>query len=380
MSEKNSSYIGSAVWSRYLSFNNNWYATPLKGMILFAVLLSLPTLHDLAFFGFSIRDVFSMELFIVVLMFATTAQAWNIMTGYTGYFSFGHAAFFGTGAYITQFLLVNYTINPWIGMLSAAVVASAAGLLIGGLSFRYELEGHYFALATLAFAVMFQALVRNMQEFNGAQGFYKPFSTAYANGPGLIAFQFRGEIDPYFYLILGFLFVTTAVAWLIKSSAIGVYLFAIKENEDAAQSLGIPVFRYKLFAIAISAFFTACVGAFWSMYFTNINPSTVFGITKNVEILLPAVFGGMGTVLGPIIGALAVLPLSEIIRQQFGNIVALDRIIYGLAIILIVIYSPRGIIYWPTRARDLRNRLTDNFDIGSDSEANDELTPRGDDD
>jgi branched-chain amino acid transport system permease protein len=313
-------------------------------------------------------------------MFATTAQAWNMMTGYTGYFSFGHAAFFGTGAYITQFLLVDYTINPWIGMLVGALVAAAAGLFIGFLTFRYELEGHYFALATLAFAIMFQALVRNMQEFNGAQGFYKPFASAYAEGPGLVAFQFRGELDPYFYLILGFLFVTTVVAWLIKSSAIGVYLFAIKEDEDAAQSLGIPVFRFKLFAIAISAFFTACVGAFWSMYFTNINPSTVFAITKNVEILLPAVFGGMGTVLGPVIGAWAVLPLSEIIRQQFGNIVALDRIVYGLAIILIVIYSPRGIVYWPTRLKNLRGWLANNYGIGSAPESGDESAPRGDDD
>jgi branched-chain amino acid transport system permease protein len=379
MSDTTTPQSSSTLWDRYASFNNKWYAMPLKGLVIFAILLSLPTMYDLAFLGFTLQDWFSMELFIVVLMFATTAQAWNMMTGFTGYFSFGHAAFFGTGAYITQFLLVDYTINPWLGMLVGALVATIAGLFIGLLTFRYELEGHYFALATLAFAVMFQALVRNMQEFNGAQGFYKPFPSAYASGPGLVAFQFEGP-DPYFYLILGFLFVTTAVAWLVKSSAIGVYLFAIKENENAAQSLGIPVFRFKLFAIGISAFFTACVGAFWSMYFTNINTSTVFPITKNVEILLPAVFGGMGTILGPIIGAWAVLPLSELIRQQFGNIVALDRIVYGLAIILIVIYSPRGIVYWPTRLKNLRGWLANNYGIGSAPESGDESAPRGDDD
>jgi len=380
MSDSTSPQSDDTLWERYESFNNKWHATPLKGLAIFTVLLSLPTMHDLAFLGFSIRDLFGMELFIVVLIFATTAQAWNIMTGYTGYFSFGHAAFFGTGAYITQFLLVDYSINPWIGMLVGALIAVIAGLLIGSLTFRYELEGHYFALATLAFAVMFQALVRNMQEFNSAQGFYKPFPSEYAEGPGLIAFQFSGELDPYFYLILSFLFITTVIAWFIKSSAIGIYLFAIKEDEDAAQSLGIPVLRFKLFAISISAFFTACVGAFWSMYFTNINPSTVFAIPKNVEILLPAVFGGMGTILGPIIGAWAVLPLSEIIRQQFGNIVALDRIVYGFAIIFIVIYSPRGIVYWPTQLRNLRAWFDNKYDIGSVPESGDDSTPRGDDD
>jgi len=364
---------------RYASFNNRWYATPLKGLLVFGVLAALPLLYRLEFLGFGLADLFSKELFIVTLIFATTAQAWNLMTGYTGYFSFGHAAFFGTGAYMTQFLLVNYTVNPWLGMLVAALVATLAGLFIGALTFRYELQGHYFALATLAFAVMFQAIVRNMQEFNGAQGFYTPFSSEYASSPGLVAFQFR-DVDPWFYLILGFLFVTTTVAWLIKTSAIGVYLFAIREDEDAAQSLGIPVYRLKMFGIGVSAFFTACVGAFWSMYFININPDTVFAITRNVEILLPAVFGGMGTVLGPVIGAWAVLPLSELVRQQFGNIAALDRVVYGLAIIFIVIYSPKGIVYWPQQASDLRNWVTNNYGIGSGTESGDDSISEGDDD
>jgi len=364
---------------RYASFNNRWYATPLKGLLVFGVLAALPLLYRLEFLGFGLADLFSKELFIVTLIFATTAQAWNLMTGYTGYFSFGHAAFFGTGAYITQFLLVNHTVNPWLGMLVAALVATLAGLFIGALTFRYELQGHYFALATLAFAVMFQAIVRNMQEFNGAQGFYTPFSSEYASSPGLVAFQFR-DVDPWFYLILGFLFVTTTVAWLIKTSAIGVYLFAIREDEDAAQSLGIPVYRLKMFGIGVSAFFTACVGAFWSMYFININPDTVFAITRNVEILLPAVFGGMGTVLGPVIGAWAVLPLSELVRQQFGNIAALDRVVYGLAIIFIVIYSPKGIVYWPQQASDLRNWVTNNYGIGSGTESGDDSISEGDDD
>lgn len=356
---------------RYAQFNEQSYATPAKAAIGFGLIAILPFTLDTSIGGFSLGTFFGVEILIVTLMFATMAQAWNILTGFTGYFSFGHATFFGIGAYITQKLLIDFSLNPWIGMLVAATFAALVGLFIGFLTFRYELRGHYFALATLGFALMFWAFARNMVEFGGAQGLYRPFAQEYASGPGLIAFQWEGLL-PYFYLILAFLIVTTAVAWLIKNSAVGIYLFAIKENEDAAQSLGIPVFRYKLFAIATSAFFTATVGSFWSMFYTTITPRVIFQVDRNVEILLPAVFGGLGTIVGPIVGALAVFPLSEVIRQLAGDISALDRIVYGLAIIFIVLYSPRGMIYWPERIRSLRGWLAREYDIGTVPETSDD--------
>lgn len=337
---------------RYREFNDRRAAPYVKGAVGFGVLASVPTLLTSTPLG----SVFGFEIMVVTLLFAYAAQCWNIMSGYTGYFSFGHAAFFGTGAYVTQKLLVDFQVNPWLGMLVGGLIAAAIGVFIGGLTFTYEVEGHYFALATLAVAVLLQALVRNMHEFNGAKGFYKPFADTYASGAGLIAFQFTSQ-PPYYYLMLGFLVGVTVISYAIKNSQVGLYLFAIRENEDAAQSLGIPVYRYKLLAVGLSAMLTAFAGTFWSMYFLHIAPETVFGVSMNVEIILPAVFGGMGTVAGPILGAFFVLPLSEIIRQSFGNIIALNRVVYGLAVILIVLYSPRGIMSWPDRVRDLRNWL-----------------------
>jgi branched-chain amino acid transport system permease protein len=357
----------------YRAFNDQWYSTLVKAVVGFGFIGLLPFVLEMSLLGFSLGDFLGVEILIVTLMFAAMAQAWNMLTGFTGYFSFGHATFFGIGAFVTQVLLINYSLNPWIGMVIAASIAALVGLFIGYLTFRYELTGHYFALATLGFALLFWALARNMTEFGGSQGLYKPFARAYADGPGLVAFQWN-QLLPYFYLILAFLILITTVAWLIKNSAIGVYLFAIKEDERAAQSLGIPTFRLKMFSIAVSAFFTAFIGTYYSMFYATITPRVIFQVNRNVEILLPAVFGGAGTIVGPIMGALAVFPLSEFIKSISGEIAALDRIVYGFAIIFIVLYSPGGMYYWPERFRDLRNWLARNYGIGTVKEVDDVAT------
>jgi len=278
------------------------------------------------------------------------------MSGFTGQFSFGHAAFFGIGAYATQKLLADLALNPWLAMLVGGVVAAVYGLIIGFLAFRYDLKGHYFALATLAFAELLRFIVQNMSELNGANGYFRPFPDAYGAEYGLWAFQFQGDL-PYYYIVLAFLLVVTVVAWLIKESWVGLYFFSIREDERAAASVGVPTFRYKLLGVAVSAFFTAWAGAFWSMYFNTIQPSTVFDLFKNVEVLLPAVVGGPGTLLGPIVGSFVVTPVSEVARTTFDNINGLDQIIYGLFLVLIVIYSPGGVVKWPEKARDLWGRL-----------------------
>ncbi|MFC7127864.1 branched-chain amino acid ABC transporter permease [Haloferax chudinovii] len=345
-----------SVRDRYRTFDDGRYAPLVKGVALFGLLAALPTLIEIDVAGMELAATLSIRMLILTVIYAYTAQAWNIMSGYTGQFSFGHAAFFGVGAYATQALVVDFAVNPWVGMLVGGVLAAGYGLVIGALSFRFNLQGHYFALATLAFAELLRFVVTNMSELHGANGYFKPFPRDYGAEYGLAAFQFQSDL-PYYYLIVGFLLVVTLVSWVIKNSWVGLYFFAIREDERAAASVGVPSFRYKLIGVAVSAFFTALGGAYWSMYFNTIRPDTVFALFKNVELLLPAVIGGPGTLLGPIVGSFIVTPVSEIARTTFSDINGLDRIIYGAFLVAIVIYSPRGVVSWPSQARALWNRV-----------------------
>ncbi|WP_049998895.1 branched-chain amino acid ABC transporter permease [Halococcus sediminicola] len=334
----------------YADFSERRYAPLVKAIVGFGFLAVVPYLIEIDVMGMELAATFSLQILILTLVFAYTGQAWNIMSGYTGQFSFGHAAFFGIGAYTTQALAVDMAVNPWVGMLIGGVLAGLYGLVVGHLCFRYNLRGHYFALATLAFAELLRFVVVNVGELNGANGFYKPFPRDYGSSFGLAAFQFQTDL-PYYYLILGLLVIVTTVSWALKNSWIGLYFFSIREDERAAASLGVPGYRYKMLGIGVSAFFTAWAGTFWSMYFNTIRPETVFALFLNVELLLPAVVGGPGTLLGPIVGSFIVTPISEIARTTFSNISGLDRIIYGIFLIVIVIYSPRGVVEWPTRLR-----------------------------
>ncbi|MEE6209936.1 branched-chain amino acid ABC transporter permease [Salarchaeum sp. III] len=327
----------------YARANDAWYAPLVKGGLGFAVLAALPFLLDYSFLGLSLGAFLSVNILIVTVVYATAGQAWNIISGYTGYFSFGHAAYFGAGAYTTSYLSVEFAINPWLGLLVGGLVAAAIGLVVGYLNFRYNLRGHYFALATFAVALLLQSAVQNISELGGAVGIYRPFPRDYGAEFGLAAMQFE-ETLPYYFVILAFLLVVTVAAWLIKHSQIGLYLFAIRENEDAAASLGISPFANKMFAMGVSAFFTAWAGAFWSMYLTLVRPSTVFGISQNVEILLPAIVGGTGSVVGVILGAFLVFPLSEFFRISFPDTPGLNTIVYGLALVLVAVLLPNGVI------------------------------------
>jgi branched-chain amino acid transport system permease protein len=345
---------------RYGAFRGQWYALPTLVAVSLGVLAAMPFLRQLALFGYAPLGWLSLNMLIVTLIWATTAQAWNIMSGYTGQFSFGHAAFFGLGAYTTIILTGTLGLSPWVGMLIGSTLAGVYGLLIGALTFRYNLEGHYFALATLAFAELLRYVFTNVAELGGASGFFRPLAREYAAGPGLAAFQFTTDL-PYYYLILGFLTVVSVVSLAINRSQLGYYLFAIREREQAAAALGVPTYRYKLFAVAVSAFFTAWPGAFWAMYFNTIRPTTVFELLVNVEILLPAIVGGVGTVLGPIVGSFIVIPVGEFVRQSF-SIPGLNNAVYGVILIAIVLYSPKGVVSWPSRLVELLRDSTDLFE------------------
>lgn len=306
-------------------------------VLLLAVLIALVVLPFLV-------KPYMLNMLILIIYSAYLAQSWNVMGGYAGQFSFGHAAFFGLGAYTTALLFVHWHVSPWFGMLVGASFAAVTGLVIGYLCFRYGLKGPYFVLATLAFAEILRVITVNWMAVNGPMGILLPLE------PGIINYQFDDRISFYFVILIMLAGVTLVVRQLSISKP-GFYFVAIRENEDAAQALGVDTFRYKLISVAISAFFTALGGTFYVQYFSYIDPSLAFGVDVSVSILAPAIIGGAGTVLGPLIGSVVLVPLGEFTRTYFAGYSGLHLMIYGAILILVVIFLPHGLISLPGRIR-----------------------------
>lgn len=305
-----------------------------KSMIIIASALVL-----MLIFPLFIESQYIMHIAILILYYSLVSQAWNILSGYSGQFSFGHAAFFGTGAYTSSILLTKYAVTPWIGMLIGAAIACVIGLFIGFLSFRYKLRGAYFALGTLAFAEILRIIVQNTEFFN------KTLGVLITINPDPLMFQFASRTG-YYYTILVFTILATIIVYLISKSRLGYNLVAIRENEEAAQSLGVNTFKNKMTAIALSSAITAIGGTFYAQYFLYIEPPTTFGNDVSIDILLPAIVGGMGTVFGPFIGALVIVPLGELTAHFFGGFAGAHLMAYGIILVLVILYLPGGIVGW----------------------------------
>lgn len=349
-------HLGPAVVT-LREWRRRWYASPALLVVTVAILAVLPDLLGVSVAGVSLGAVFSVHLLVVTLIWAIAAQGWNLVSGFTGQFSFGHAAFFGLGAYAPLVLAGEFGVNPWLGMLAGGGIAGLYALGIGVLTFRYDVRGSYFVLATLAFAELLLYVFINVEWLGGSSGFVKPLPSAYGAEFGLAAFQFR-ETLPYYYIGVALLVVVSVIALAVKHSGAGLYLFAIRDNEDAASAVGIPTMRYKLLALVVSAFFTAWAGTLWSMYFTTIRPSVVFGVLVNLDVLLPAVVGGLGTVFGPILGSFVLTAVSELGRTAVG-IPELQDVIYGGLLLVIVLKSPGGVLSWTSRIADLLDPRVD---------------------
>lgn len=278
-----------------------------------------------------------LHMLILIILFAFLAQCWNLMSGFTGQFSFGHAAFFGIGAYTSTILLTKYGISPWIGMFVGFGISFLFGLFIGNLSFRYKLRGVYFGLATLAFAEILRIIIENSSYFNSTVGIFIPLDRRWT------MFQFESRIT-YFYIILVVLLLFTWFIHYIVNSKFGYLLVSIRENEEAAQSLGVNVFKNKLLAVGLSAGFSAIGGTFYAQYILFIKPASLFSVNMSVEILLPAIIGGVGTVFGPIVGAFIVTFINEITKMLFSDLIGLNLILYGVILILVILYLPDGIV------------------------------------
>jgi len=277
-----------------------------------------------------------LNFLVVALLIALVGQGWNVLGGYGGQYSFGHAAFFGTAAYTTGILQLHYGVNAWAGLVIGVTAGALVGAVTGALSFRSGLRGSYFALVTLAFAEVLR-IIASVAPLTGA-------------GVGTLikldlrpeAFQFQSRA-PFYWIILGFVAVSLLIAQRLETSRFGAYLVAIRENEDAARAAGIDVFRVKLAAMTLSAAITAAGGCCYAQYFLFLDAGIAYGPWISVEALLAPVIGGIGTVFGPLLGALVVKSLGEVTKLITGDVPGLDLVIYGCVLILVVAFAPRGI-------------------------------------
>jgi branched-chain amino acid transport system permease protein len=295
-----------------------------------AVLAALPLFP--ALFG-----SYAITIFTLIFFYGFLGQAWNIVGGYAGQLSAGHAAYLGIGAYTAALLSVEAGVTPWIGMFVGGVLAAVLGTLVGFLGFRFGLRGFYFVLLTVAFAEICRIIVANVEPLGGAIGYYISFT----GNPRQFQFQ---DNRAYYYIALVFMLAATAlVAWL-QGRRFGVYLAAIREDESACEALGVNTFKYKMLAMMLSSFLTGMGGTFYAFYLFSLNPNTVFGVPLSVEIIIRPIVGGAGTVLGPILGSFILSPLAELARHYFaqGGWTGAHLIVYGVLLIGVVLFLPEG--------------------------------------
>jgi branched-chain amino acid transport system permease protein len=279
-----------------------------------------------------------LEVLIGILFTAYLGAAWNILGGYAGQFSFGHAAFFGIGAYASTLLLLRAGLTPWLGMLAGGALAAAFGLLAGYLSFRYGLRGPYFSLVTLAFAEMLRVLAVNTKAVGSSLGLVVP--TAHAS-PAM--FVFASKLA-YYYVVLAMAAAALLLAFALERARLGYVLAAVRENEDAAEASGVDALGAKLRAMACSSFLMALGGTFYAQYSAYIDPGITFGPSVSIQALLPAIVGGAGTVLGPLLGAFVLTPLSELTRALLRGRAGADVMLYGLVLMLVISFLPQGLV------------------------------------
>lgn len=292
---------------------------------------------------------------IRVLIFALIGTGWNVMSGLGGMFSFGHAAYFGLGAYTSGYLLIDHDVSPWLGMVAGALLAAVFGVVTGFLALRYRLRGAYFALATLAFAEMLRLVTLNLGLTNKAIGLNVPL----VKGSSWSKLQFPAGSPNYYWVALGLTVLAVLCVIFFLRSRTGQYALAVRDDQDAAASLGVDVMRVKLTTIALSAAITAVAGTFYMQYYLFVNPDLVFGNSISIQAILPAVVGGVGTVLGPVVGALVLGPLADLSASLLRNPppgldflqgrAGLDVMIYAGLLILIILVLPKG-LYGSARA------------------------------
>ncbi|MDE2362384.1 MAG: branched-chain amino acid ABC transporter permease [Hyphomicrobiales bacterium] len=290
-----------------------------------------------------------LHIFTITLVYAALASAWNIVGGIAGQISLAHSLFVGCGAMLSSALLVRYGLNMWLGVIVSAAAAAAIGAMISFIDFRFRLGHLSFALITMAFAEMAEIYVTGTEFFGGASGLFLPKDTG-----DFFAFQFGGGRGA-FWAMLAMTALCLLANLAILNSPLGYYLRSIRDNENAAQAIGVGLLRNKTLAMTISAVLTAIVGAIYARYLAFVDPYLLVSPTLTVEIILFATVGGLGSVIGPALGAFLLAPLGEILRGHFGgSLPGLHYFIYGAIVVAVILVSPAGV--WPAIVSRLAKR------------------------
>jgi branched-chain amino acid transport system permease protein len=299
--------------------------------LILLILLGLSTIF--------IHHPFYLNILVLILFYAAASSAWNLVGGYAGQLSLGHAAFFGIGAYTSTLLYLKFSVSPWLGLLMGGGLAM---LFAVGISYPcFRLRGPFFALATIAFAEVMRILSLHFREVTqGGVGLTIPFK------PGLGNFIF-GDKKTYAFIAYAFLLVMVGISFLLERSRAGYYLAALRDDEDVSEATGINTSRHKLGVMIISAFFTAAAGTFYAQYMAFIDPDIVFSLGFSIHLAMLSIIGGMGTIIGPILGSFILTPLDAFLRGWLGGLYAgLGFIVYGSILIIVVTYLPDGVIKW----------------------------------
>jgi branched-chain amino acid transport system permease protein len=282
-------------------------------------------------------SIYGQHIFVLVALYGSVALAWNILGGMAGQMSLGHALFVGAGAYVSTALYLNLGVSPWIGLVAAAAVGGALGAVMGYTVFRRKLSGVYFALVTLALAEMALHIVSNVPALGGANGLAIPSRPDFAN------FQFGSKLG-FCYAALAVLAIVSAVILAIHRSRLGYVFLAIRENERSAAALGIDVVQGKVIAAAISGALAALVGPVYANYVLFIDPESVLGVPLSIDALVFSFVGGLGSLFGPLLGAVVLVPLTELLRGMLaGRLAGIHLIVYGVILVLVMRLAPRGL-------------------------------------
>jgi branched-chain amino acid transport system permease protein len=309
--------------------------------VLFAALLAAPWL---------VND-YLLTVLIIILYFAYTGQAWNIMMGFAGQLSLGHALYLGLAGYVAATLFTRFGIGPWLGFAAAVPVATACGAIIGFLAFRFRVAGIYFAILTIAFAEFARIGFDNWDYVNASSGLFLPVKQYAHNNPWLL----RGDPAMFYYVILVATASLFALCVVLLRSRVGYFWLAIREDEIAARAVGIDTFRYKLIAVMVSAAVTSFAGVFYAFFYNNLFPEQVFSIFRSVEIILGPTIGGIGTLFGPILGAFVLTGFAETLNAATTasgiDLPGVTQVFYGICLLLVIVALPEGV--WPPLARVL---------------------------
>jgi len=321
----------------------------LEGIPLRALLLLAVCIGALIVVPYFVSD-YVLSVLIVVLFFAYVGQAWNLMIGFAGQLSLGHALFVGIGAYASAALFIHFGIGPWAGVFVAIALSMLMGCIVGYLGFRFSIGGVYFALLTIAFAEFTGIIVEHISWLGSTEGLFLPVS----NRHDIDLIHLRGSPTMFYYVILALTAGALVLCRALLNSKLGYYWLAIREDQEAAEASGINLFRYKMIAVAISAGLSGIGGVWWAFYYNNLFPEPVFQTATSIGLILGTVVGGVGTLMGPIVGAFLLTPLGEVLTAltEGFDIDGIKAFFWGLCVAAIVLFRPSGV--WPWLSELLR--------------------------